>query len=218
MTEAKARALTRRLMARYAELDAAMAENPSAAQITCKGVGCFGCCYQLALASLPEGIAIASTWLSDPRRRQLVPGLIKKLWEQASHIKAGMPEDLRAGWFREKIPCAFLLSGRCTTYEARPAACRYHAVVTEPAPCSPDVVADVGMINTQVLQAKLLAYAAQLSEYEAMPVYVAPLPVTMIWAFKLLLDGREAFEAALRLPVTTPQHLRAWTVTGFAEP
>jgi Fe-S-cluster containining protein len=198
------RRLGRKMTGLYKELDPAVEKAMDGMKVSCK-VGCAGCCHLLTLISLPEAVAIAEHILADPRRRQTIPALSNKFFEQLNRIplteaSATGFKDLRTKYFATKTPCAFLdtTTNQCTVYSVRPSACRYHFVVTDPELCSPDRPGErVGRVNTFGADAKVLSEANRVSRQTKLPLYIAPLPVAMLWAFKLLIEGRAAFDAAL---------------------
>ena len=121
-------------------------------------------------------------------------------------------KTIRDGYFRKKVPCTFLdtATNRCTIYSVRPSACRYHAVVSDPELCSPDVRGVVGKVNVMALDAAMLSESNRVSNQVKMPLFIAPLPVVVLWAFKLLIEGREVFDAALNDPEMGAMDLMGW--------
>lgn len=207
----RSRRLGRQMKQLYGELDKEWEKATDGVKISCK-VGCASCCYLLTLATLPEGIAIAEHFLSDVQRRNMIPDLMRKFWEQLQHIEAKGVRTIRDGYFRKKVPCTFLdtVTNRCTIYSVRPEACRYHAVVTDPELCSPDVRGVVGKVNAMQFDAATLSEANRISNQAKLPLFIAPLPVVMLWSFKLLIEGREAFDLALHDPEMGVMDLMGW--------
>ena len=76
--------------------------------------GCAYCCFVRVEATEPEVFLIAQRVRLLPENQ--VAGLIDKLRRRVAEYGAGL-SDTRVG-------CAFLVEGRCSIYEARPAACR----------------------------------------------------------------------------------------------
>lgn len=207
------RRMGRRMLSVYDELDPKVAKGNEGLNVTCK-VGCAGCCYQMTLLAFPEAVAIAEHFLADTQRRQLIPLLMRSFWEQLQHLEgAETVREMRQKYFAKKIPCVFLgLDNKiCTIYEVRPAVCRYHFVVSDPALCQPEAgQQDVAMVNTLGVQTEVLSEANRVSNQTKVPLYVAPMPVVMLWAFKLLIEGREAFERALKEPDLGAMDLNGW--------
>lgn len=209
------RRMGRRMMSVYAELDPVVAQRAAPLKPTCK-VGCAGCCYLLPLVSMPEAVAIAEHFLSDAHRRQLIPALMRSFWEQAEKIDASDPKTMRQTYFQKKVPCTFLdtKTNLCTIYNVRPSACRYHMVASDPALCQPEAgEATVSLIDSHDADAVVLSEANRVSNQTKVPLYVAPLPVMMLWAFKLLIEGRKEFERAMTDPELGMMNLDGWT--GF---
>lgn len=207
------RRMGRKMTALYDVIDPALKKATEGMSITCKA-GCAGCCYLLALVSLPEAIAIAEHFLSDTQRRQLIPLLMRSFFEQAQAIPPGPFKTIRESYFAKKVPCTFLDTETklCTIYSVRPSACRYHFVVTDPVLCQPESGnQEVARINTVEADARVLSEANRVSNQTKIPLFVAPLPVAMLWAFKLLIEGREAFELALKDDTLGALSLKGWT-------
>jgi Fe-S-cluster containining protein len=207
------RRMGRKMTALYDVLDPALKKATEGMSISCKS-GCAGCCYLLALVSLPEAVAIAEHFLSDTGRRQLVPLLMRSFFEQAQAIPPGPFKTIRESYFAKKVPCTFLdtESKLCTIYSVRPSACRYHFVVSDPALCQPEAGnQEVARVNTLQADAHVLSEANRVSNQTKIPLFVAPLPVTMLWAFKLLIEGREAFDLALKDDTLGVLALSGWT-------
>jgi hypothetical protein len=139
---------------------------------TCR-MGCNSCCYQYTMATLIEGQNIATAVLRSPDWAQL----LERLAERARAM--AVPGGDREAYFRQQVPCALLGDdGLCRVYEQRPAACRFHYVVSPPALC--------GATNTTEPVQKLDLYALEASVWEAekqvtSEVVCAPLPLAVLW-------------------------------------
>lgn len=97
---------------------------------TCSAA-CNGCCYQKFDVSFGEGLALAR-WLIDQGRAD--DALDWELRKAAVKMTgASHREHMLA-----KIPCVFLVDGKCSVYEARPLLCRTVFVRSDPAWCHPD--------------------------------------------------------------------------------
>ena len=209
------RRMGRKMVALYEKLDPAVARSTAHLPISCKA-GCAGCCYLLALISLPEGVAIAEYFLEDTQRRNLIPLLMRSFYEQIQAMPSGTLtfKEIREAYFAKKVPCTFLdtETNLCTIYPVRPGACRYHLVVTDPKLCMPEAgPQEVARANTLEADGHLFSEANRVSNQTKMPLFVAPLPVMMLWAFKLLIEGRKAFEDALKDENLGTMSLQGWT-------
>lgn len=203
----------RKMTTLYDKLDPVFEKSASQLTLSCKA-GCAGCCYQLTLVSLPEAVAIAEYFLMDTQRRGLIPLLMRSFLEQAGKIPPGDIKAIRQEYFHKKVPCTFLdeETKLCTIYPVRPSACRYHAVVTDPALCQPEAgIQEVGFVDTRVVTAHVLSEANRVSKQTKIPLFLAPLPVMMLWAFKLLIEGRAAFELALKDDGLGSLGLKEWS-------
>jgi Fe-S-cluster containining protein len=211
----KVRRMGRKMTALYEVLDPAVAKSTAHLTISCKP-GCAGCCYLLALISLPEGVAIAEYFLEDTQRRNLIPLLMRSFYEQVQSMPSGSFKsftEVREQYFEKKVACTFLDTETklCTIYPVRPGACRYHMVVSDPKLCQPEAgVQEVARPDTREAEARMLSEANRVSNQAKVPLYVAPLPVVMLWAFKLLIEGRKAFEEALKDESLGAMGLHVW--------
>lgn len=206
------RRMGRKMVATYEQLDPKVKKETEHFTLSCKA-GCSGCCHLMTLVSLPEGVAIAEYFLEDTQRRQLIPLLMRSFLEQVQAIPEGPLVDVRQKYFEKKVPCTFLdpESKLCTIYAVRPSACRYHFVVSDPALCQPEGGRPtVSRVNTQFADAEILSEANKVSNQVKVPLFIAPLQVTMLWAFKLLIEGREAFETALEEVPLDALSLKFW--------
>src|SRR5271154_952594 len=103
--------------------------------VTCKK-GCTSCCYHPLLITILEAIPIYGSLVEHGR---WVPSLKDKLRKAAS-LTTG--RDLSV-WLLSKIPCPLLSAkGLCTSYEARPFACRATMATGDPYYCDPQRLGD----------------------------------------------------------------------------
>lgn len=202
------------MTALYRELDPKVALSMEGLKPSCKA-GCTGCCHLLVLISLPEAVALAEYVLQNVERRKMVPELSARFWKQAQAIEQGGIRQIRTSYFKKKVPCGFLNTetNLCMVYEARPPACRYHFAVSPPENCSPDVEADVSRVDTREAELVCLGEANKVSKQVKIPLYVAPLPIAMLWAFKLLIEGRASFDASMNDPNLGVLNLNGWMQT-----
>jgi Fe-S-cluster containining protein len=99
--------------------DAAMARSPTdPALLACKK-GCATCCSRPVSTTAPSVLRLVA-WLREhltPEQLAVVHARIVAL-DEVTHGKMWTPED------RPPNPCALLVDGACSVYEARPFVCR----------------------------------------------------------------------------------------------
>jgi Fe-S-cluster containining protein len=81
------------------------------AGIACRA-GCSFCCHLRVMVYPHEAIALFR-YLSSRMSKEQVDGVRARLFENTTHIRNG-------------AACAFLIDGKCSAYEVRPAACSGH--------------------------------------------------------------------------------------------
>lgn len=217
------RRMGRRMVSTYIDSEKMVAKVSEGLTLSCKQ-GCAGCCYQLVLASLPEAVAVAEYFLSNVQRRGLIPDIMRSLWAQLGSIEGANIAEHRQNYFQKKQACVFLVEETklCSIYPVRPAACRHHFVVSDPALCQPEAgMQEVGRVNASEAELQVLSEANRVSRQTKLPLYVGPFQVVLLWAFKLLIEGRPAFEAALNDPELGVMDLKGWQArfgpAAFAE-
>ena len=94
--------------------------------IACRA-GCNFCCHLRVMIYPHEAIALFR-YLKAHMPKEQADVVLARLIENAAHIgKAG-----RDGRVTTRLACAFLIDGRCSAYEVRPAACSgYHSLSKE---------------------------------------------------------------------------------------
>lgn len=116
----------------YEKTDARVAEvvRRSGAKVSCKK-GCIHCCALMCSITAPEAEYLAKEICA----REDWYKWITKLGDHAHLIQDVMDQG---EWFRKRVLCPLLGDDDlCAFYDARPAACRYHIVVSDPELCSP---------------------------------------------------------------------------------
>jgi Fe-S-cluster containining protein len=145
-------------------------------------VGCSACCEQLALVTWPEAMLVAEAMLA----RGFFDTEIAAIAAQA---EACFYEGIDPGsYWDRRVRCALLTDeNRCSVYEARPAACRYHVAFTPAAMCSSRAPGR----NTQhvdtgpVIEATLGPIMEELAAAGAEQAHeFGPLPVMLIAALR----------------------------------
>lgn len=128
---------------------------------SCRGRGCNGCCYQVALASIWEGMLIANYLMRTEQTEllreaevhgdQILDRLGGEYSAEAFAVMSGV-------WLDERHPCPFLgADGGCQIYALRPVACASYMVVSPPEICSAEAGAEVLAVNN----AQALAWAIE---------------------------------------------------------
>ncbi len=91
------------------------------ADIACRA-GCSFCCHLRVMVRPHEAIALFR-YLGSRMPEEQAATVRRRLIENAARITAGNATN---------VPCAFLVDGKCSAYEARPAACSgYHSLSRE---------------------------------------------------------------------------------------
>jgi Fe-S-cluster containining protein len=166
----------------------------------------------MTTVSVPEALLIGEAlikkknWMSIARRLQ-------KAAKKASDVSVG-----RGEYFRKRIPCPLLNreSGMCEVYDARPAACRYYYVVSDPSSCSIDKPGhEVKCVNLSEIEALVWKYCAEI---EGKFPTIAPLPLMVIGSLRMVFeregDNHKARSVSRLLPgIMSPEE---W-LKGMAE-
>ncbi len=165
----------------YRKTDANVERAKKKIKTTCTK-GCADCCYLLTLISFPEALLIASK-LSQ-----------KEDWSAWAHkLKEGArassyPGITRANYLRKKIPCVFLSKERtCLVYKDRPACCRYHISVGDPADCSPDAPDDVRVktLDLRGVEEQILEFGMKVAEEHGLGYCTGPIPLMVAFAWAI---------------------------------
>jgi Fe-S-cluster containining protein len=88
-----------------------------------------GCCRQMVLCHLFEGLPIAARLVAEGRDTVELHARLRRDADQ-------IDRDGAVAWFDRGPGCAFLADGRCSVYEDRPTPCRAYYVTTPPELCS----------------------------------------------------------------------------------
>ena len=97
-------------------------------RIACNECDTPWCCNQLVSMEFVEALVLYR-WAAEHVPRQLTQAL-----ERGRSLASKKPLDDET-FFRRKMPCAFLLKGRCSVYAVRPHACRTHYMAGPPRKC-----------------------------------------------------------------------------------
>lgn len=201
-----AKQLGRRMLAVYRETEPRMAKLAEDVKSTCKQ-GCAACCNIQVYTSLPEAVAIVEPMMHDQRA---VADLVQRC---EAHLPVQKLD--RTEHFAQGVPCMFLTGDKlCGIYDRRPVSCRNHIVVSDPANCaySPEGSKEVQRLNTERIDAFMLGESLRVSKQRQLPVLLAPLPIALLWALRLLAEGEAAFVRALESPEDLGiLDIRGWT-------
>ena len=140
------------------------------APVTCRGVGCTACCYDVASINSAEVLFMLEGYVVLPvETKAIIASQFRRWFEvherEKSLIGPITMERVKKGGsyihlrtlnqhlvsLTERVPCPFLVSDRCSVYEHRPFACRGHLSTTDPENCwvpgAATLVRDDGMIE-----------------------------------------------------------------------
>lgn len=147
---------TEYLMGLFKEADKIAEDAATKMHATCRK-GCTHCCGLLATITIADGFVLAEGLLNRPDWEEWLPKLVAAAKQYCYH---GISKE---SWFRKKNMCVFLKDGACSVYERRPAACRYHYVISDPKNCSPDMPPDTAtaMLDLITLEAQTSWKVAQ---------------------------------------------------------
>ena len=205
----------RRMLAVYRETDHQVAERADTMKATC-GKGCFDCCHLLVSITFPEAVALAEHLLTDPTHAMAVKTLAARLHAQIAVINEGIRTKDPGLYFRSKLPCTLLdpQTKTCTVYAHRPSTCRLHYVVSDPALCSPSVEgATMARINMEDIGLYHLDEALRISRQTGTPLWSGPFQIMLLWALKLLSEGRQSIELAHATTNLGIMSLKLWRMS-----
>lgn len=205
-----AKQLGRRMLAIYREADALpqMGEVRKAASCT---KGCTACCNNLIYVSLPEAVAMVETQMGNPSR---LAALVKSCYEQLPKL---VPD--RKAYFAKQVPCVFLApDGACGIYESRPVPCRNYFVVSPAEDCTwTGTEKQVQVVDVGALDVAMLEESARAVRQRTLPILLAPIPVAVLWAVRLLSEGEDSFRRTLETePDLGILDIRVWTRHALA--
>jgi Fe-S-cluster containining protein len=201
----QAKQLGRRMLAVYRELDAPLKKYAEDGKTTCQK-GCAHCCHLQVYISLPEAVAIAERIMPDPK---LTAEVVRKCYDQLPKLKRDSVE-----YFKQAEPCVFLSEAKeCGIYDVRPMPCRHHYVASPPEDCSPLVDGrTVVRLNTQKADGFVMSESLRVMKQHQIPLLLAPIPVAVLWALKLLAEGEMKFRDSLNTPEDLGLFdIRRWT-------
>lgn len=201
-----ARQMGRRILALYKEQEPALRELITRGTPPSCTKGCSHCCNLQVYITMPEALAIAEYVSQSPT---LLKRTVQSCQESISKQKLSSTDH-----FRENIPCAFLSDKKeCSVYEVRPMPCRHHFAITPPENCSSEnTTAEVGRYDTTALDVEVLKTSLRETTRNNIPPLVAPIPVAVMWALRLLEDGPVKFLTVLETQENLGlADIRMWT-------
>lgn len=181
MIDKRVRRVGRRVLTVYREQEATAVEAAQFHKAKCQK-GCNHCCRRVVLASLPEGLQIAERLIGEFKYQSRQDEFVNALYKQVQFLEKNSADAA--------TDCVFLNSGDggCDIYEYRPSICRYLYVVSDPDTCRPNKA--VSRIDLGDLEQNVWGEGDRISKQTGVPFrLVAPIPVVVLWGFKILLGG-----------------------------
>jgi len=181
MIDKRVRRVGRRVLTVFREQESTALEAARFHKARCQK-GCNHCCKRVVLASLPEGIQIAERLIGEFKYQSKQAEFVNTLYKQVQFLENNSADSA--------MDCAFLNSsdGGCDIYEYRPSICRYLYVVSDPNECRPNKA--VSRIDLSDLEQEVWGEGDRISKQTGVPFrLVAPIPVVVLWGFKILLGG-----------------------------
>lgn len=173
-------------------------ERATADRVTCRR-GCAHCCYKFVDGGLAEGalIALHVRETMPERERAIRAGLAA----QIKTLEALGSREHEARYFDAHHACVFLdqATQDCSIYSVRPASCRQHLAVSDPALCSPALNPE-GVVSFIDARAVSHAFYKQLCQetLSEIPFVAGPLQSVVLIGFELLDRAPRDFERWLR--------------------
>jgi Fe-S-cluster containining protein len=201
----EARQPGRKLLPIYGQIDEFTDQMRRQVNVTCE-VGCSHCCKQLIYITMPEAILLAEAVLANPAG---VSEFVSRCYETLKHY-----DTMNAAAFYEKqTPCVFLQDDRCSAYEQRPVACRTHFVGTPKENCALGAADPiVGRYDLNIVMVDAWNEGNRGWKQRGMKPLLAPLPIAVMWAMRLLTEGEIAFKKAIDAPDLGILDIQRWTL------
>lgn len=173
----------------YGQLDSAFQEKLKGTPVTCPAKGCAACCYQIVGLSVAEAIVIAEHIIAHQS-----PAEVQAHLEELERRAQAMENDISAWYVKARRACVFLTdvdktgpwTGMCSIYEARPLACRYQYVVSDPALCALDEVREVLIVDSSEVS---LHFMKRISQQNPDLCIYGPMEPFVVAAIRLIRDG-----------------------------
>lgn len=167
----------------YADTDRALEVVSKEAGVTCRA-GCMHCCTLLAIVTVADGIYLADELMERPDWKEWLPKLAEA---SKGYLYKGVN---KSNWFSKKVPCVFLKDNLCSVYSKRPAACRFHVVISPPENCAPDAK------DPRTAMLDLVQLESQTSWTVSLQVAPIPLaaPIPLMTLFCMSIVAREKYK------------------------
>lgn len=191
----KKRSSTRVLLPIYQEIDRSMQIAAERHHPTCTK-GCSACCELLVVLTAVEADALADRVVNDPALKGDVEAILANLDRQSVALVWGADDigPLRHEWWQARHQCALLdpETKLCRVYEYRPAPCRTHLVVSDPALCGRRTPTNTSQVNLgEQGQVALLQWLLAACEDAGLPTDVGTLPDMLASAIRRKLGRPE---------------------------
>lgn len=196
----------------FRKQEAAMAAEGNA--IRCVR-GCDACCRLMVTCSIPEALVMVHRMRLDGTLRAFIRAAPWSAVEEDLH-RDGMTT---LEWMTLEHPCVHLDTDahECRVYEARPAACRGWAVVSDPALCAiPD--SPVASPDRRPERDEVLLAAMALADDLQIPNVMLPLALAMKWACIIQADGTPALRRAIEGTAFANDHAITFYWAGMEFP
>lgn len=178
----------------YGAIDRSLVSLYGRSDVPCKK-GCCDCCYQLVTASIIEALYILIPLAKDKEKAGIFNQFIlPKIKEQAELMEKATVDS----WWKKEIPCVFLSSELCSIYSRRPVACRTCIVIGTQERCSRGSIKEVMKFDHREMTAEGIKASTEVSDKLGIPTIIAPLPVSLGLATRLLNGGVSFFRSYIR--------------------
>ena len=206
-----------RMLAIYREIEPKVRKMSEDVGSTCRQ-GCAACCHIQVYISMPEAVALAEPAVKAGR--EAIADLIRRCYNQLPLQRLDRVEH-----FTQAVPCVFLTEAKdCAAYDRRPVPCRHHVVVSDPAHCADQSSEKtVQRLDTSKIDQYLAGESLRVMRQNDFPITLAPIPVSVLWAIRLLVEGEHEYRKALASSEDLGiLDIRGWTMhamqTGGVKP
>lgn len=205
-TDKQARRLGHRVLQVYKDQETEVNNRVEMVRTSCSK-GCSSCCYQLTIVTFPEAVAIAEHLLSTAEGQARLQMFTTQVFGLLGVL--GESDLSRESFFKLKRACLFLKNNECSIYPVRPAACRYHFVVSDPKHCAPEAEDPIThRIDLRKYETTVWSEGQRVSKQVGIPFGAAPLPIAVLAALRYIQEGSKYFEdeKLAEIPIMTLTH------------